>query len=114
MISTFISRCLYVMDVTKRCFDSKHHLGKLSFYPFLHQIETTSDYKTSTLSRVSEYIEEAKAASSNTEEILNRFAKFYTPLIVGVSLLIFIVPLIIGKVKVRIRFFLELTNGHQY
>uniref|UniRef100_A0A7M5TRC8 P-type Cu(+) transporter n=1 Tax=Clytia hemisphaerica TaxID=252671 RepID=A0A7M5TRC8_9CNID len=63
------------------------------------KIETTSDYKTSTLSRVSEYIEEAKAASSNTEEILNRFAKFYTPLIVGVALLIFIVPLIVGKVK---------------
>lgn len=76
---------------------------------FASQIETTSDYKTSTLSRITEYIEEAKAASSGTEEILNKFARFYTPCVVGVALLIFLIPLIVGEAKVGFVFVLRFT-----
>lgn len=63
------------------------------------KIETTSDHKSSTISRVSDYIEEAKAASSNTEDVLNRFAKFYTPFIVVAGLVTFLIPFTIGKVR---------------
>ena len=70
----------------------------------IFQIETTTDYQSSTLSRVSEYIEEAKAASSHTEEILNRFAKFYTPLIVLAAVLVSVIPIIIAAAKVCLLF----------
>lgn len=41
-------------------------------------------------------VEEAQASSATTEILLNRFAKFYTPIVIAVSALIVIFPAILG------------------
>lgn len=43
-------------------------------------------------------MQEAQAKSSKSEDSINKFAKFYTPVVLLVSLFMFIVPLIINKV----------------
>jgi len=66
------------------------------------KVETTCDASSSTISKVSKLMEEAQAKSSRSEEILNTFAKFYTPIILIVSFLVFIVPFILYKMEVEV------------
>ena len=62
------------------------------------QVKTTCDASSSTISKVSQLMQEAQAKSSKSEDSINKFAKFYTPVVLLVSLFMFIVPLIINKV----------------
>ncbi|XP_057294920.1 probable cadmium-transporting ATPase [Hydractinia symbiolongicarpus] len=63
------------------------------------KVKTTSDYSTSTVARVAELVEEAQTRTSRTEEILNKFAKYYTPCILVTSFFVFIIPFILYKTK---------------
>jgi len=68
------------------------------------KVETTCDASTSTISKVSQLMEEAQAKSSRSEEILNTFAKYYTPIILFISFLVFVVPFTLYKLQVEVNF----------
>ena len=61
------------------------------------RVKTTCEAGESTMSRVKQMVEEAQSKSSRTEEVLNKFAKFYTPLVLTTSLLLFLIPFIVFK-----------------
>ncbi|XP_057294919.1 probable cadmium-transporting ATPase isoform X2 [Hydractinia symbiolongicarpus] len=63
------------------------------------KVKTTSDYSTSTVARVAELVEEAKTRTSRTEEILNKFAKYYTPCILVTSFFVFVIPFVLYETK---------------
>lgn len=64
------------------------------------EVETTSDSSSSTVSKVAQLVQEAQSSSTVTEAIINRFAKFYTPLVVLISALLVVIPAILGAAGV--------------
>ena len=60
------------------------------------EVKTTADASSSTVSKVADMVEEAQASSTQTEVVINRFAKCYTPLVVIIAVLIVAVPAILG------------------
>ena len=64
------------------------------------EVETTSDSTTSTVSKVAQLVQEAQTSSSRTEVAINRFAKYYTPAVVIVAALVFVIPAILGAAEV--------------
>ena len=60
-------------------------------------IETTSAAENSTVQRILELVENASEKKSRSENFISRFARIYTPIVVGLALLIAIVcPLFLG------------------
>lgn len=60
------------------------------------EVETTSDSTTSTVSKVAQLVQEAQTGSTRTEVAIKRFAKYYTPAVVTVATLLFVIPAILG------------------
>ncbi len=58
-------------------------------------IEVTSLYKDSTVSKILNLIEKSDTNKSKTEKFITKFAKVYTPTVVFLALMIFIIPSII-------------------
>ena len=64
------------------------------------EVETTSDSTSSAVSKVAQLVQKAQTGSATTEIAINRFAKYYTPLVVITAALVFVVPAILGATKV--------------
>ena len=64
------------------------------------EVKTTSDSTTSTVSKVAQLVQEAQTSSTRTEVAINRFAKYYTPAVVIVAALVFVIPAILGAAGV--------------
>ena len=64
------------------------------------EVETTSDSTSSTVSKVSQLVQEAQSGSSETEIAINRLAKYYTPTVVIAAALVVVVPAILGAAGV--------------
>lgn len=60
------------------------------------ELEVTSDYRDTTIARVLEMVEFAVSQKSPTERFITRFAKYYTPSVVMMALLVAIVPPLAG------------------
>lgn len=61
------------------------------------EIEVTKESKNSTFSKIIALVEQAQKAKAPTQEFIDRFAKYYTPFVVAVAVLIAVlVPLITG------------------
>ncbi len=61
-------------------------------------VETTGAYERSTVNRILELVEEASERKARTENFITRFARVYTPLVVGCALLLALVPpLLLGQ-----------------
>lgn len=58
--------------------------------------KATAVYFESTVSKILELVEEATAKKSKTEHFITRFAKWYTPVVCIISLLIFLIPVLFG------------------
>jgi len=56
------------------------------------EIEVTADGTDTTLSRIVELVEDAEAKQTEREQFVDRFAGYYTPLVVGFAVLIATVP----------------------
>ena len=55
-------------------------------------IKTTKPFEESTVSRILELVENASDKKARTENFITRFARYYTPIVVGVALILAIVP----------------------
>lgn len=60
------------------------------------EIETTSNFSCSTMSKISAMVEDAQLNVSPTEITVNKFAKIYTPLVIVVAILVFLIPFFLG------------------
>lgn len=58
-------------------------------------IETTKSYSESTASRIIDLVENAAGRKAPSERFIARFAKYYTPIVVGIAVLVAIIPSII-------------------
>lgn len=65
--------------------------GSLSLSGFL-TCEVVCEFENSTASQIIKLVKESAAKKSNTEKLVSRFARIYTPAVVAVSVLIAIVP----------------------
>lgn len=75
--------------------------GSLVYAGFLNQhamleIKVSSAEAESMISRILNLIENAGAKKSSTEKFITRFARIYTPAVVGAALLVFLIPLLLG------------------
>ena len=55
-------------------------------------VKVTKDYTNSTVSKILDMVESASAKKSQTERFITRFARIYTPFVVGAALLLMFVP----------------------
>ena len=60
------------------------------------KVKTTSTAKTSTAQRIIELIEDYDQEKSETETFIHRFAKIYTPIVVGIAFLLVFIPCLLG------------------
>lgn len=56
----------------------------------------TAEYYDSTVSKILELVEDATSRKSKCEHFITKFAKYYTPVVCLISLLLFVVPVIFG------------------
>ena len=62
----------------------------------LIKIKATRTYEDSTVSKILELVETASTKKSKTERFITRFARVYTPLVVGAAVLLAVIPSIIS------------------
>lgn len=62
----------------------------------LLQIEVTKPFAQSTVSKILELVENAAGNKSKAEKFITRFARVYTPIVVGLAVLLSIVPPLLG------------------
>lgn len=61
-------------------------------------VEVTKDSRESTVSKILELVEHANNRKAPTEQFMTKFAKYYTPIVVGIAFLLAFVPtFIFGK-----------------
>lgn len=58
-------------------------------------VETTKDYDESTASKILELVENAQGRKAQSERFISRFAKYYTPIVVGLAVLVAVIPSLI-------------------
>lgn len=59
------------------------------------KVEVTANFKNSTVSKILELIENASSKKSKSENFITKFARWYTPIVVGLAILTAIVPSLI-------------------
>lgn len=63
----------------------------------LLQVRVTKEFKESTVSRILELVENASSKKAPMEKFITKFARVYTPLVVGFACLLLILPMIFVK-----------------
>lgn len=63
----------------------------------LVEIEVTKSFENSTISKILDLVQNASSKKSKTENFITKFARFYTPAVVIIALLIAILPMIFIK-----------------
>ena len=63
----------------------------------LVEIEVTKSFENSTISKILDLVQNASSKKSKTENFITKFARFYTPAVVIIALLIAILPMIFAK-----------------
>lgn len=58
-------------------------------------VRVEKEYKDSTVAKILDLVENASQTKSTSEKFISKFARIYTPLVVGLALLIMIIPSII-------------------
>lgn len=56
------------------------------------KVRITKAYEDSALAKILHLVEEAQETKTPTEQFINRFAKYYTPIIMVISLLVMVIP----------------------
>lgn len=61
------------------------------------KIEITKEYEESTVSKILELVENASSKKSKSERFITKFAKYYTPIVVIIALILAVIPPLIIK-----------------
>lgn len=69
--------------------------GCVNMTGLLH-IQTTKPFGESTVSRILELVENASEKKARTENFITRFARYYTPIVTGLALILAVVPPLLG------------------
>ena len=56
------------------------------------KVRITKEYKDSSLAKILHLVEEAQETKTPTEQFINRFARYYTPIIMVISALVMLIP----------------------
>ena len=64
-------------------------------------LEASGSYRDSSVARILEMVENAVARKSKTERFITRFARIYTPVVVGIAALVAFVPPLMGVGDIR-------------
>ena len=68
--------------------------------------KVTKEYFDSTVNKVLDLVENASAKKSKSERLITRFSKIYTPIVIGLAiLLVFLPPIISGEYNFRVWIF---------
>ena len=70
-------------------------IGTLNVYSVI-EVKSTSEFETSTASKIIDIIEKSNDKKTNTEKFITRFSRIYTPIVVLLSILITLIPVILG------------------
>ena len=73
---------------------SKAYSGTVIQHGYL-ELKTSSSAASSTISKVAALVQDAQLNASPTEIMMNKFASYYTPLIVLLAAIVFLVPVIL-------------------
>lgn len=68
-------------------------------------LRVSNDFRSSAASRIIEMVESASARKGNAEKLISRFAEIYTPIVVGLALLLMVVPPLLGAGDFRVWFY---------
>ncbi len=60
------------------------------------EMECTSYFKESAVSKILELVEKAKEKKSHVESFITRFAKVYTPSVFGIAVAVAVIPVLVG------------------
>ncbi len=60
------------------------------------EVKATKTFETSTASKIIEILEKSEEKKTKTEKFITKFSKVYTPIVVFLSILIIIIPTILG------------------
>ena len=71
------------------------YAGTLNQFGVL-EVRTTRDAASSTIGRIVELVEQAQATRSPSERMVDRFARVYTPLVLGAAVAVAVVPALLG------------------
>lgn len=63
----------------------------------LIKIQVTKEYGESTVSKILDLVENASSKKTKSEKFITKFAKYYTPIVVGIAVILAIVPPLIIK-----------------
>ena len=63
----------------------------------LIKIQVTKEYGESTVSKILNLVENASSRKSKSENFITKFARYYTPIVVGIALILAVVPPLIIK-----------------
>lgn len=67
----------------------------------LIRIKATKEFSDSTLSKILDLVENEESKKSKSESFISRFAKIYTPVVILIALLTFLIPSIIARFDSR-------------
>ncbi|MEM2944519.1 MAG: cation-translocating P-type ATPase [Methanomassiliicoccales archaeon] len=91
------------IPVTKRIGDQVF-AGTLNSSGYL-EIKVTKKFKDTVISRIVQLVEEAESEKAPTERLVDRFAKYYTPVIIIAAVLTVIIPTVIFGERFEIWFY---------
>jgi len=60
------------------------------------EVEVTRKSDNTLLSRIVKLVEEAERKKSGTEKYIDRFARYYTPIVIGIAFAVFLIPVLLG------------------
>ncbi|MCK4552164.1 MAG: cadmium-translocating P-type ATPase [Tenericutes bacterium] len=87
--------------------------GNINVGDVIH-IEATKEYKNSTLAKIIDLIENSTNSKSKREMFITKFAKIYTPIVVGLAVLLILYGVIFDPTKVEFLNSNMTTNGYVY
>ncbi len=82
------------MPVDKAAGDDVY-AGTLNQFGVL-EVRTTRDADSSTIGRIVELVEQAQATRAPSERMVDRFARIYTPVVLGAAVAVAVVPALLG------------------